>query len=88
MEYKPNKPRHTYGLPGGNMTDKYNDPIHLRPDEDDAFIMDAISKYISRVMLVKSGPSIIIRHALRFWWDENLKKRTIAFDRLPSEEED
>ena len=46
---------------------KYNDPINLRPNDEDRRILDKLKAYLARLTKQQAGNTAAIRYALRFW---------------------
>ncbi len=60
-----------YGEP---MTDKYNDPIHLRPNAEDRRILNAIREYLSNLTKQPVFDTAAIRYLLRDWEERQNEK--------------
>ncbi len=55
------------------MSDKYNEPVHFRPNDDDARIMTRIRDLLTDLIGIETtnrAETAVIRHALRDW-DKN-----------------
>ncbi len=70
------------------MNDKYNDPLHFRPNDEDMDIINAIKSHLAKSTLVKPTDTFAFRYLLRYWWKETLEIRRDAHDKLyPPDEE-
>jgi hypothetical protein len=63
-----------------------NNPIAFRPNDEDLRILDAIRSYLTGVTKFQTYYNGAIRHALRVWEEDNLKKRDQAWEKLPEED--
>ncbi len=55
------------------MSDKYNEPVHFRPNDEDTRIMKRIRDLLADLIGIETtnrAETAVIRHALRFW-DKN-----------------
>jgi hypothetical protein len=50
---------------------QYNNPINLRPNDEDLRILAKIKAYLTRVTKQTAFDTAAIRYALRFWEEEH-----------------